>query len=378
MRLLTLVIGVVAFSNRGALAGFVIEDSSRSTDKSNNLSMATGVASQGRRQLTGYVMTDSNIRSARDAWVSNSAAAEATYGHISTWDTSGVTDMSYLFCGEDSPVAVFMGCNKKARWFNDDISAWETYSVTMMFRMFYYALYFDQDLGWCVHNGALSSNQHVFDDSQCESTNCGVYQRKGGCAPTPMPTSAVPTATPAPTVTPTTPGPSPAPSRAPTTTPAPTVTPLVADDTTIRTAVAAWLSNPTAAEATYGHISTWGTGGVTDMSYLFCSYGYSHCNTTAASFNEDISAWDTSGVTTMNVMFWGASAFDQNLGWCIGDHVSMSLRTAFSGTRCASTFCGVAWASTAGCGGSGYVVDDDSIRGAVRGWLEDRSGAEAE
>ena len=32
-------------------------------------------------------------------------------------------------------------------------------------------------------------------------------------------------------------------------------TPL--DDTTIRTAVAAWLADATAAEATYGHISTW-------------------------------------------------------------------------------------------------------------------------
>ncbi len=33
------------------------------------------------------------------------------------------------------------------------------------------------------------------------------------------------------------------------------------DDASIRTAVAAWLSDPTAAEATYGHISTWATGG---------------------------------------------------------------------------------------------------------------------
>ena len=33
----------------------------------------------------------------------------------------------------------------------------------------------------------------------------------------------------------------------------------VMDDSTIRTAVAAWLSDATAAEATYGHISTWVT-----------------------------------------------------------------------------------------------------------------------
>jgi len=42
------------------------------------------------------------------------------------------------------------------------------------------------------------------------------------------------------------------------------------DDSTIRTAVAVWLLDATAAEATYGHISRWATGGVTDMSWLFC------------------------------------------------------------------------------------------------------------
>ena len=36
-------------------------------------------------------MTDSNIRTAVDAWLANPTAAEATYGHISTWETGGVT-----------------------------------------------------------------------------------------------------------------------------------------------------------------------------------------------------------------------------------------------------------------------------------------------
>ena len=58
----------------------------------------------------------------------------------------------------------------------------------------------------------------------------------------------------------------------------------VMDDSSIRDAVAAWLADATAAEATYGHISTWDTSGVTDMSELFID---------AHDFNEDIGAWDT-------------------------------------------------------------------------------------
>jgi surface protein len=161
------------------------------------------------------------------------------------------------------------------------------------------------------------------------------------------------------------------------------------DDTTIRTAVAEWLSDATAAEAAHGHISTWETGGVTDMNRLFCAVLCDGANGAASSFNEDIGAWDTSGVTDMELMFYwasafnqdigawetsgvtsmhgmfsqassfnqdlsdwavdgvttmvymfdGASAFNQDLGWCVDDGV-LSYNT-FDNTPCESTSCGV-------------------------------------
>ena len=251
-----------------------------------------------------YVMTDSNIYAARDAWLSDSAAAEAAYGHISTWDTSGVTDMLFLFCGHYSGSQ----CNPAAASFNEDIGAWDTSGVTRMYgmfqfasafdqnlsnwrvdkvtsmyRMFYKASAFDQDLGWCVDDdvdlgGAFGV---VPDYTPCASTSCGVIQAED------QRECDVPR------------------------------TGNVMVNWKIKQAVAAWLSDASAAEATYGHISMWATGGVTDMSNLFAW---------KSSFNEDIGAWDTSGVTTMHTMFYHAYAFNQDIGgWAVHSVTNMNL-----------------------------------------------------
>lgn len=58
---------------------------------------------------------------------------------ISSWDTSSVTDMSLIFDG--------------ARQFNQDISSWDTSNVTDMNSMFYYADLFNQNIGsWDTSN----------------------------------------------------------------------------------------------------------------------------------------------------------------------------------------------------------------------------------
>merc|ERR1711935_585860 len=74
----------------------------------------------------------------------------------------------------------------------------------------------------------------------------------------------------------------------------------------LKTAVQAYNTNPTAAIATYGPIANWDVSAITDMGYL--------CNG-LQNFNADISNWDTSSVTTMGAMFNGASAFNQALSF---------------------------------------------------------------
>ncbi len=51
---------------------------------------------------TGWQASNSNIHSAVYDWIYSRSSAESTYGHISTWDTSQVTDMAYLFCAYSS------------------------------------------------------------------------------------------------------------------------------------------------------------------------------------------------------------------------------------------------------------------------------------
>jgi len=79
------------------------------------------------------VLTNDNIQTAVDLWFSDVNAAKITYGHISYWDTSGVTNMNSLF-------------NEKTT-FNDDISRWDTSNVTTMYKMFRLTYSFNQNIG---------------------------------------------------------------------------------------------------------------------------------------------------------------------------------------------------------------------------------------
>ena len=90
--------------------------------------------------MFGYAqepITDTNIQTAVDLWVSDPSAATTTYGNISDWNVSQVTDMSNLF--------------RNKRTFNDNIGDWDVSSVTNMYGMFAYARNFSQPLNnWDV------------------------------------------------------------------------------------------------------------------------------------------------------------------------------------------------------------------------------------
>ena len=80
-------------------------------------------------------------------------------------------------------------------------------------------------------------------------------------------------------------------------------------------AVNLWISDNTAALATYGEINTWLTTAVTDMANLFEGQG---------TFNSNISNWDVSNVTTMQLMFSGAEAYNQPINsWNVEKVVNM-------------------------------------------------------
>ena len=101
----------------------------------------------------------------------------------------------------------------------------------------------------------------------------------------------------------------------------PTTTPITQEN--IQTAVNAWITDPTTATATYGHISNWDTSAVTDMSNIFEN---------KSTFNDDISAWNVSNVTNMQSMFNQAHSFKQPIGnWDVSKVTNMA--SMFQGAK---------------------------------------------
>ncbi|KAK7237906.1 hypothetical protein SO694_00022439 [Aureococcus anophagefferens] len=101
-----------------------------------------------------------DLKIAVDAWLADADAAEAIYGHISSWDTSKVTDMSSMFFYADA--------------FNQDLSGWDTSAVTDMSAMFNYASAFNQDIGdW--DTSKVTSMNYLFEEAHAFNQDIGAW-----------------------------------------------------------------------------------------------------------------------------------------------------------------------------------------------------------
>jgi surface protein len=100
----------------------------------------------------GYTCASSVSAASLDSQSNNFRNYEALGEDISQWDTSGITDMSYMFEGEED--------------FNIDISGWDVSNVTNMEYMFTNAESFNQDLSsWNVSNVTNMRNMFLNADA---------------------------------------------------------------------------------------------------------------------------------------------------------------------------------------------------------------------
>ena len=207
------------------------------------------------------------LKKAVKEWLKDATKAESKYGHISSWDTSGVTDMSTLF--------------KDAEEFNDDIGSWDVSNVTNMKEMFKGEYHketrtFNQDIGgWDTSNVTDMSNMFAY----CESFNQDIGRWDVS------------------NVT--------------------DMNGLFFSAKSFNQEIGSWdVSNVTdmcdmfcIADSFNQDIGSWDVSNVINMESMFSG---------ASSFNKDLGSWDMSNVTDMEEMFF---ATDNSFGELLGDNI---------------------------------------------------------
>ena len=98
--------------------------------------------------------TNDSLRAAVKEYFEDKAATEREWGKIGTWDVGRVTDMSGLFERDATKYSDSAGrFDREAFYadprlhFNEDISAWDTSSVTNMYAMFKDCEAFNANIG---------------------------------------------------------------------------------------------------------------------------------------------------------------------------------------------------------------------------------------
>jgi len=246
----------------------------------------------------GFILiTQENIHPAENAWSEDSVLTEAIYGHISDWDVTNVTDMSYLFNSSTIFIsdisnwnvsnvtdmeAMFMGLDSfdgdLSNWdvssvtnmswmfaseddsssFNGNLSNWDVSNVTSMYQMFVGVISFNGDISnWDFSNVTDINTSSMFEASDFNGD-------------------------------------------------------ISNWDVSGFTNMYEMFKN---AESFDGDISNWDVSNVNDMSIMFYN---------ADNFNQDLSSWDVSSVTDMSNMFHNASSFNSDISsWDVSNVTNM-------------------------------------------------------
>jgi len=244
-------------------------------------------------------LTDANIHAAVDVWCADSQSAETTYGHISDWDVSAVTDMYQLF--------------KEKTTFNDDISDWDVSAVTATAEMFWMASAFNQDLSaWDVRSfenmRSMFFNASNFTSDLSSWDVSLVTNMFGAFQGATMFNSNLNQWNVGSVLD---------------------MKQLFQNCPNFNSDLSQWdvRNVTTMASMFYGassfsnDLNSWDMNGVQNTASMF---------TDATSFNGNISSWDVSTVTTMKNMFQNATSFNQPIGnWNVGQVKFMN--SMFSG-----------------------------------------------
>ena len=243
--------------------------------------------------IFGYAqtaITDANIQTAVDLWVSDPSTATTTYGDISTWDVSQVTDMSNLFqykttfngdisSWDVSNVTDMSNMFNGAKAFNQNINSWDVSSVTDMSGMFTHTTdIFNQPLGnWDVSN--VTDMNNMFSLAYFFNQDISSWDVSNVTNMTNMFRQAI----------------------------------AFNQDISGWNVISLTTTNRMFynADAFNQEISSWDLSNVTDMQLMFNS---------ADAFNQDVSTWDVSNVTDMSSMFDNSGVSTDNydnilIGW---------------------------------------------------------------
>ncbi len=188
---------------------------------------------------------------------------------MGTWDTSAVTNMSYMFGGANN--------------FNQNIGAWNTSAVTDMSSMFWSASAFNQNIGsW--NTAAVTNMSRMFRSATVFNQNIGGWNTGSVTDLSMMFRSAI------------------AFNQN-----------IQSWNTSLVTDMAEMFND---ASAFNQPIGSWNTSSVTSFFEMFRS---------ATAFNQNIGSWNTSAATSMNYMFGLASAFNQDISnWDVNQVTNMS------------------------------------------------------